>query len=188
VRKGLSVEEKKAKILEIYHEGKQVYTLKEIEKHAGKAGVVSNTVKDVNQELVNDGLVEMDKVGISNFFWSFPIKTFAKKKLEVERLQEQITALQQTIEEARAKSVKLRAERIEGLTRTSKLQQLRQEQTRKGELEQQAASLKENDPAEIERVAKLTEQCKVAANVWTDNLWALQSWLVKKRGLPPKDV
>lgn len=45
VKKGLSLEEKRAKILNIYHGTKSIFSLKEIEKAASKQGVVSQTVK-----------------------------------------------------------------------------------------------------------------------------------------------
>ena len=45
VRRGLSLEEKREKILDIYHSTKKVYSLKEIEKAASKQGVTSITVK-----------------------------------------------------------------------------------------------------------------------------------------------
>lgn len=45
VRKGLSADEKRDKILNIYHSTKTIYNLKEIEKAASKQGVVSQTVK-----------------------------------------------------------------------------------------------------------------------------------------------
>lgn len=38
-RKGVSLEEKRARILRIYHESKDVFNLKEVEKLASKAGV-----------------------------------------------------------------------------------------------------------------------------------------------------
>ena len=47
-KKGLSLEEKRIKILEIYLENKEVYNLKEIEKIGAKKGVVFQTIKDVN--------------------------------------------------------------------------------------------------------------------------------------------
>ncbi|KAI0309803.1 Mnd1 family-domain-containing protein [Amylostereum chailletii] len=70
--RGLSIAEKRAKMLEIFHETKDFFQLKELEKLGQKKGVVSQTVKDVVAELVSDGLVKSDKVGSSNFFWSFP--------------------------------------------------------------------------------------------------------------------
>lgn len=45
VRRGLSLEEKREKILDIYHSTKKIYSLKEIEKAASKQGVTSVTVK-----------------------------------------------------------------------------------------------------------------------------------------------
>ncbi|TBU59659.1 meiotic nuclear division protein 1, partial [Dichomitus squalens] len=47
--------------------------LKEIEKMAPKMKeiAVSQSVKGVLQSLVDDGLVQMDRIGSSNFFWSF---------------------------------------------------------------------------------------------------------------------
>ena len=47
-KKGLSLEEKRQKILEIYYERKEVFNLKEIEKIGAKKGVVFQTIKDVN--------------------------------------------------------------------------------------------------------------------------------------------
>jgi hypothetical protein len=36
---------------------------------------VTQTIKDVVQSLVDDGLVELEKIGSANYFWSFPSKT-----------------------------------------------------------------------------------------------------------------
>jgi len=38
-RKGVSLEEKRQRILRIYHESKDVFNIKEVEKLASKAGV-----------------------------------------------------------------------------------------------------------------------------------------------------
>jgi Fe2+ or Zn2+ uptake regulation protein len=57
VKKGLSLEQKRDKVLEIFHESDEVYQLKEIEKIASGRGVVLQSVKEVVQSLVDDGLV-----------------------------------------------------------------------------------------------------------------------------------
>lgn len=46
--------------------------MKEIEKIGAKKGVVFQTIKDVNQSLVDDNLVQFDKIGAGAFFWSLP--------------------------------------------------------------------------------------------------------------------
>ena len=71
-KKGLSWEEKRKRMLEIYYSTKQVYNLKELEKIAPKKGIIVQAVKDVNQSLVDDNLVEQDKIGIGLFFWALP--------------------------------------------------------------------------------------------------------------------
>ncbi|KAJ8448333.1 hypothetical protein Cgig2_021961 [Carnegiea gigantea] len=46
--------------------------LKELEKLGPKKGVISQSVKDVIQSLVDDDLVLKDKIGSSIYFWSLP--------------------------------------------------------------------------------------------------------------------
>ena len=49
-----------------------------MEKLAPKKGVIVQSVKEVLQALVDDSLVHQDKIGISNFFWSFPSEAAVK--------------------------------------------------------------------------------------------------------------
>lgn len=79
-KKGLSLEEKRQKILEIYLEKKEVFNLKEIEKLGAKKGVVFQTIKDVNQSLVDDNLVQFDKIGSGAFFWSLPSMAYQNRQ------------------------------------------------------------------------------------------------------------
>lgn len=45
---------------------------KELEKIAPtEKGIIANSVKDVLQSLVDDGLVDTDKIGTSVYFWAF---------------------------------------------------------------------------------------------------------------------
>ncbi|XP_019188291.1 PREDICTED: dihydrolipoyllysine-residue succinyltransferase component of 2-oxoglutarate dehydrogenase complex 1, mitochondrial-like [Ipomoea nil] len=46
--------------------------LKELEKLGPKKGVISRSVKDVVQSLVDDDLVSKGKIGTSVYFWSLP--------------------------------------------------------------------------------------------------------------------
>lgn len=50
-----------------------VFNYQELEKIAPKEKqIVAQSVKDVIQNLVDDGLVDTDKVGTSVYYWSFP--------------------------------------------------------------------------------------------------------------------
>lgn len=72
-RKGVSFEEKRIRLLQLFYERKEFFTLKELEKITAKEkGIVAQAVKDVLQTLVDDGLVKSEKIGTSVYFWTFP--------------------------------------------------------------------------------------------------------------------
>lgn len=58
---------------DFFYEKRDFFQLKELEKTLPKEkGIVAQTVKDVLQSLVDDHLVIAEKIGTSNYFWSFP--------------------------------------------------------------------------------------------------------------------
>lgn len=58
---------------DFFYEKRDFFQLKELEKMLPKEkGIVAQTVKDVVQSLVDDRLVTAEKIGTSNYFWSFP--------------------------------------------------------------------------------------------------------------------
>ncbi|XP_065021853.1 meiotic nuclear division protein 1 homolog isoform X2 [Musa acuminata AAA Group] len=71
-KRGLSLEEKREQMLQIFYESQDFFLLKELEKLGPKKGVISQSVKDVVQSLVDDDLVLKDKIGTSVYFWSLP--------------------------------------------------------------------------------------------------------------------
>lgn len=63
-KRGMSLEDKRATLLDIFHESKDVFLLKDIERLGSKRGVVLQSVKDVLQSLVDDDLVHQEKIGV----------------------------------------------------------------------------------------------------------------------------
>ena len=58
---------------------KDFYQLKELEKLCQKEkGITSMSVKDILTSLVDDGMVDTDKIGTSVYFWAFPSKARQK--------------------------------------------------------------------------------------------------------------
>ena len=64
--------DKREIILQIFHDEKKPFLLKDIEKIASKKGVVLQSVHEILNSLVDDDLVKMDKIGTTNWYWSFP--------------------------------------------------------------------------------------------------------------------
>ena len=100
-KKGLSLEEKRKGMLDIFYDTKEFYLLKDLEKIAPKQkGIIAQSVKDVVQSLVDDYLVDTDKIGTSVYFWAFPSKALASR-------QSKLTELKDKLEAAKAKNAEL---------------------------------------------------------------------------------
>ncbi|KAL7494258.1 hypothetical protein ACHAWT_002969 [Skeletonema menzelii] len=206
--KRMSADEKRKVILGIYHASKDVYTEKEIVSLATKAGVNANSIVDINQALCDDNLVDTDKIGGSKYFWSFPAKADRMKQLEHEETVRKIEVLKGEIKEAEVKladAKRGREEEEEGegsgdgieegqdgepkpKTRAAKM--ARRSELVKSVTEKTAEleKLKENDPQAIADLEKELKLVTEAATRWTDNVFACQEYMVKKRGMVKKEV
>ena len=90
-KKGLSLEDKRKRMMEIFYETKDVFLLKDREKSAPKSkGITPMSVKDVLTSLVDDGLVDTDKIGTSVYFWAFPSKASQARKRKLETAEDSL--------------------------------------------------------------------------------------------------
>ena len=99
----MSWDEKRKRILDIYYSTQEVYNLKEIEKIGPKKGVIVQAIKDVNQSLVDDNLVESDKIGIGTFFWGLPSKGYQTRQNLLSNHEQKITEASEKIEKLKLK-------------------------------------------------------------------------------------
>lgn len=186
-KKGKSADEKASIILSIYQEAKEPFNLAEIQKAASGRGVVLDSVKDINKSLCDDSKVQTDKIGSGNFFWSFPSKQYQDRVVEKDKHQRHLEAMNAANQSMRELLEAEQANRCaEG--RPAKLRRLVEQREKEHVLDQTLEANKKNDPEEIARVAKAAQLCKTAADRWTDNTWALKTFLVKKQSLSGKDV
>jgi len=199
----MSAEEKRKVILGIYHTSKDVYTEKEIVSLATKAGVNANSIIDMNQSLCDDNLVDTDKIGGSKYFWSFPAKADRMRQLEYEETVKKIEALRGGITEAEVKladAKRGREEETDGgddgegegeqkpITRAAKMARRSELAKSVAEKTAELEKLKENDPRAIADLEKELKLVTEAATRWTDNVFACQEYMVKKRGMVKKEV
>ncbi|XP_053559727.1 meiotic nuclear division protein 1 homolog [Bombina bombina] len=188
-KRGLSVEEKRVRMMEIFFETKDVFQLKDLEKIAPKEkGITSMSVKEILQSLVDDAMVDTDRIGTSNYFWAFPSKALHARKRKLETLESQFTeanqkknTLQQSVEKAKVG----RQDTEERSTMSKELAALRQQRDKfKTELEK----YKECDPDVIDEMRQSNKVAKEAANRWTDNIFAVKSWAKKKFGFEESKI
>lgn len=131
-------------------------------------------VIDINNSLVDDALVDKEKISGSNFFWSFPGKRDRMLQLEHEQILSDIESSKTKIVEAEAKLADAkRGREDEDGERAKKLARLGELRQEKEKMQVELESLKENDPqalADLEKELKLVVE---AANRWTDNIFSV---------------
>ncbi|XP_059199233.1 meiotic nuclear division protein 1 homolog [Centropristis striata] len=180
-KKGLSLEEKRTRMMEIFFDSKDVFQLKDIEKIAPKSkGISPMTVKDVLQSLVDDNMVDCERVGTSNYYWAFPSKALHARKHKLEELQKQISEAKQrklSVQKAVEKAKVGRQDTKDRSSLLKELQALREERT---QLQAELDKYRECDPEVVEEMRKSNVVAKEAVSRWTDNVFAIKSWTKKK--------
>ncbi|XP_034044940.1 meiotic nuclear division protein 1 homolog isoform X2 [Thalassophryne amazonica] len=155
-KKGLSLEEKRTRMMEIFFETKDVFQLKDIEKIAPKTkGIASMTVKEVLQSLVDDNMVDCERVGTSNYYWAFPSKALHARSHKLEELEKQISEAKQrkvTLQKAVDKAKIGRQDTDERSSLLKELQALREEKT---QLVAELEKYRECDPEVVEEMKKI---------------------------------
>lgn len=150
-------------------------------------GVVQQSIKDVNQSLVDDNLICSDKIGSGVFFWSFPSKAYQDLLQTEERLKATLSASKESIEKTEREITEL-AENRQRPDRGRLLEQLTRLQEEEKLLDRELESLKSFDPEHIEKVLKEAKRCKVSADRWTDNVWLIRAYMTRKLGRSSKEV
>ncbi|KAK1927838.1 meiotic nuclear division protein 1 [Papiliotrema laurentii] len=176
-KRGLSMDEKKTKMVELFHETMEFYSLKELEKIAPKQkGIVQQSVKDVIDDLVGDGLVSMDKIGTGNYYWSFPSATGAMKTAAVAKAQAELDSINAKLRAVHQESDEANVGREDTAERRTLLAALQQAQAESAALKAELAAFGAADPVKYERKRQAMEVCKEAAQRWTDNTIILISF------------
>ncbi|GAA0185347.1 hypothetical protein LIER_32635 [Lithospermum erythrorhizon] len=175
-KRGLSLDEKREKMLQIFYDSQDFFLLKELEKMGPKKGVISQSVKDVIQTLVDDDLVLKDKIGTSVYFWSLPScagNQLRSVKLKLESdIQSSKKKLADLIEQCNA----LKKGREESDEREVALSELRAVEEKHSQLKNEMGQYSDNDPATFEAKKKAIEVALTSANRWTDNIFTLRQW------------
>ena len=157
------------------------YLLKELEKIAPKQkGIISQSVKDVLQSLVDDNLVDTDKIGTSVYFWAFPSKALGIRKSRLSSLKDKLDAARAKKNELECKIGEASTGKEDSDDRTTILEELSNLEAKRGDLKTKIQKYEGCDPEVLEKINKEAVVAKEAVNRWTDNIYAVQSWVGKK--------
>ncbi|BGO98613.1 Meiotic nuclear division protein 1 [Rhodotorula toruloides] len=177
-KKGLSLEEKRSRMLDLFRETKEFYKLQELEKLAPKTkGITSMSVKEVLQSLVDDSVSSAISSKTSSFYWSFPSDLAAAQRKQLSNLEQSIKTLKRQHQDLGQDVVKEEAEREETAERAALLERYEELQNQHLELEKQLDSFTTPDEVKLaETKQELIERLKTSALRSTDNISAFLSY------------
>ncbi|CDY30231.1 BnaA03g49390D [Brassica napus] len=175
-KRGLSLEEKREKMLQIFYDSQDFFLLKELEKMGPKKGVISQSVKDVIQSLVDDDLVAKDKIGISVYFWSLPSCAGNQLRSVRQKLESDLQGSNKKLAELVDQCDALKKGREDSEERTEALAHLQDIEKKHKELKNEMVQFADNDPATLEAMRAAIEVAHQSANRWTDNIFTLRQW------------
>ncbi|KAM0867431.1 hypothetical protein ACQ4PT_042023 [Festuca glaucescens] len=175
-KRGLSLEEKREQMLQIFYDSQDFYLLKELEKMGPKKGVISQSVKDVVQTLVDDDLVLRDKIGTSVYFWSLPSCAGNQLRTTYNKLESDLSNSKKRYLELVEQRDNLKTGREDSDEREDALEELKAIELRHEKLKEELAAYADSDPSALEAMKDATEVAHLAANRWTENIFTLQQW------------
>ncbi|XP_071635173.1 meiotic nuclear division protein 1 homolog isoform X2 [Temnothorax longispinosus] len=188
-RKGVSLDEKRMRMLQIFYDKKEFFTLKELEKIAPKEkNIVVQAVKDVLQGLVDDGLVRSEKIGTSIYFWRFPGENITATERRIAETNKKLVETEFKVEKLRKeiqKEKELKNDTEEKRKLLEEVEQLRKEEQ---EIKKQIAKFSDVDPEVITEMDEKAQKYKDVTNIWTDNVFAIQSWCKNKFSVSEQDL
>lgn len=144
-----------------------------------------------------------DKIGGSNYYWSFPAKNDRLLQLEHDDTLLKINELRSSMKDAEVRLADAKRGREEeedaenggggdgneeggGRKNETRASKMARRVTLLAELAKaqiELEKLKQNDPREIANLEKELTLVTDAANRWTDNIFSCKDYLVKKRGM-----
>ncbi|KAK1417377.1 hypothetical protein QVD17_26504 [Tagetes erecta] len=175
-KRGLSLEEKREKMLQIFYDSQDFYLLKELEKLGPRKGVISQSVKDVVQSLVDDDLVSKDKIGTSVYFWSLPSCAGNQLRNVSKKLESELESSRKRHLELVEQCESLKKGREDSDAREEALSELKAIEEKYNDLKAELGQYADNDPATFEAMKEAVKVAHEASNRWTDNIFTLRQW------------
>ncbi|XP_049271242.1 meiotic nuclear division protein 1 homolog [Rhipicephalus sanguineus] len=180
-RKGVSAEEKRQRMLQVFYEKKDVFQLKDLEKIGPKEkGVIAQAVKDVVQSLVDDGLVDSEKIGTSVYFWSFPSKAVSTRKRKIDELKTKVEDAQKKLKFVESQLAKAQVGREDSSEREELMSKLSELERDRDEVSAELDKHRDCDPRFWKRSRSRHSWPRRPPTVWTDNIFSIKSWVKNK--------
>lgn len=158
------------------------YNIKEVEAQGSKfTGVHSMQIKDLLQSLVDDGLVNAEKCGVTTLYWCFEYDKHKKMKVLVENSAEKLGAVNSDIKKITEKIAIEKAKRTKGNSQEM-LKQIDTLQKQKQSLAEKMSS-SAFDMDRVDSIKKELQDEISNGEICTDNIESLIYYFQKNNGI-----
>ena len=141
--------------------------------------------------MVDDNLVESDKIGIGAFFWALPSQGLQKRKNAIEDYDKKIDNMKKEVENKQKliKEAIESREEGEGGSRQKMIDELAELRKKKTQLAGELKNYERSDPKQLLKMQDDMKIAKDAVNRWTDNLSLVLEWIQEtKPGISQEDI
>ncbi|KAI3405932.2 MND1 [Candida oxycetoniae] len=181
-KKGQSQEEKIAALYKWFQSSHEFYTLKEIEQKGSKACKISSMqIKEFVASLVNDGLVQQEKCGTTNLYWSFKYSEHKSKQDKIDRLKKEVALKEETKRNLQDQVAKLMAD-----TSVATFPEREAELERLHKLKLQMTCLQEK--LKIFKDVNKIESIKQSIEFLNESTEGILYYLMKKTGIDQRQI
>ncbi|KNC50035.1 Mnd1 family protein [Thecamonas trahens ATCC 50062] len=186
VRRGMSLEQKRQILLNMFLSSNTFFNLKEMEKKGAKLGLPVMSIKDVAQTLVDDNLLCLDRIGSSNYYWAFASQVGCRKR---QRENDLINEREEKIKRKKMledEQEKLEDAREESDERTEALAEVEELKAKLVELDRKLVQYADSNPEVVAKIRADAALAREAANRWTDNVFQVRTYCRKTYNMEPK--
>lgn len=178
--KGMSAEEKLKTLLAVFRTHAQPFNMEEIEKVGSSNGVRQDTIKDNVKILVDDKLVQSDKIGSGNFYWSFPSDELMRAKRDADTQEAACAREERLIADLEARLTKAQQANKDAVAVAAALAEIEALKSQYESLSKQAQALADCDPAVYLEIKNAAKAAHSGCNRWTENVLSVRAWLHQK--------
>ncbi len=180
-KKGLSLEDKRQILLNLFKGSGSFFHYKDIEKHCTQNKISFMIVKDLLAGITADNLLETEKIGSSAYYWSLPNRVFEAKKKQLERENANIENSKKEIENLKQKIEENKKIRVENDERKHNLEELAELENQKKEYLKILKDFENKDPEKYEKYKNATKCMGQLNDFWVDNIYTIEQWMKTKR-------
>lgn len=150
--------------------------------------MIINTVKDVLQSLLDDNLVDTDKIGIGNFYWAFLSKAQTNRERRLVNLDQEIEDSKNERKLIHSKLEEEKKSREETESRQNALEEFANLQSEMAEINKKLEELRKTQPEYLQECRENSAKCRAEGNKYTDEIMTMVGFMKKTMAVREEDV